>query len=663
MSLDTVMNLSISVESRAPSQEGFGTPLLFGYHTNNLGDLVKEYAQPDEMLDDGFDADHFLYKAAQIVKSQDPSPSTFKIGRRVTPLTQVVLLTPHKTAEGFKYKGTVGGKAFTYVVLAGATEETVAAGIAAAINALSAGTTAATDTEASVTSSVAGPWSLANGDTLLVAIDADVPGSPDTATFSATAAARETTNSSSTPFNLANNDTLTVKIDGGAVQTITFVTANFVDIDAATPTEIAAVINAQLIGGRATVTSGGTKVTITSDRKGTGSHVEVTGGTANAGAALNFATAVVNGTGNVSNIAAVTFAEVKSIVEAATDATVIEAPGGYAKFSSSTTGTSSKVAVTAASTADDEMGFDNATHTGTEGGGVVTCTADDAGTVVGFDFTDVRAADLELKDATTDTTTDNELPNVKAEDDGWYGLLVCDSFSKATALNVAGYIETTRKEALVQTADTDCLDSDVDDDTMSALKDSSYARTGAVFHRAIGVAEWLAAGWLGGALTTTPGEASMAYKEVPGVKKDKLQPAEENAILAKNGSYYTDLAGTGSTFEGKSGAGEFMDTTRFIDWVYARMRETVAGALQNNPKIPYTDGGVDIMRGLIMSVIQLGIKAGGFAASPAPTISAPLVKDVAPADRINRILPDINWTAQLAGAIHRLNPVKGRVSV
>lgn len=656
MSLDTIMNLSITVESRAPAQAGFGTPLLFGYHTNWLDSLTKLYGSADEMLDDGFTADDALYKAAQIVKSQNPAPDTFYIGRRVAALTQVIELTPKVTTEGYKYKGTIGGKTFSYTVPSNATLSSVAAGMITAINALSAGTTAAGDSTAYVLGTIAGPWELANGDTLLVAVDGDVPGSPDTATFSATAASRE---SSSGTWDLSGGKTLLVSIDGGDVQTINFSDGNFATPAAATAAEVAAVLNG-LVGASAAVTNTN-KVTITSDRKGTGSGVNISGGTANA-ALLAFTTGNVAGTGNVSDITAVTFAEAQSIIEAATDATVTNS-NGMLKLSSSTAGANSKVLVTSASTADSKFGIDNVTHTGAAGGNVVTCVADEPGVVIDFDWAATTAPKhLGMKDVTVDTTTDNELPLVNEEEGSWYGLLVVDSSSTATALNAAGWIETKRKLCVVQSGDTDCLDPNVVDDTMSALKDSSYARTGCIWHRGIGGAQWLAAGWLAGALTTTPGSATMAFKSVPGVKVDVLLPGEDAAVLAKNGSYYINV-GLPNTFEGKSGAGEFMDTVRFIDWVYARMRETVIGVLSNNIKVPFTDTGVDMMRSAIGSVIQLGINAGGFAKDPPYTVTAPLVKDVPTANRINRILPDVNWTAQLAGAIHRMNPVRGRVSV
>jgi len=435
MSLDTIMNLQITVESRALSTESFGTPMLVGYHTAWIDRLVTEYAQADDMLDDGFTADDALYKAAQIVKSQNPCPSTFKVGRRVVPLTQKVELGVLNTTAGFKYKGTIGGKALVYTVLPAATPTTVALALATAITALAAGAAAA---------------------------------------------------------------------------------------------------------------------------------------------------ALV---------------------------------------------------------------------------GIVTVMTTAPGTVLDFD---IPERGLSIKDVTVDTTTDNELPDINEEDNKWYGLLVVDSSSKATALHIAGWTEAHRKIATIQSADTEVLDATVLDDTFSALKGSSYARTNAIYHRAIGGVEWLAAGWQADALTRDPGRATWAFKIVHGVKFDKLNQGQETALQGKFASHYTEVGGT---FEGHSGSGEYMDTIRFIDWVYSTMRSTVLGLFENNQKIPFTDTGVDLLRSAIMTVIQQGIDVGGFSATPKPSVDAPLVKTIAAVDRINRTLPNVSWTANLAGAIHRMTPVRGRVTV
>lgn len=213
-----------------------------------------------------------------------------------------------------------------------------------------------------------GPWDLNPGDTLVVTIDG---GGPATATFDAAAASRV---SGSENFAITNGQTLTVAVDGGSVQTIAFLTGEFVSIGAATAEEVAAVINAKLVGASATVTGGGTTVTITSDTLGTGSSINVTGGTANG--VLAFTTGSVSGTGDVANINAVTFSEAKALIEADVAGCTVTSAGGAIRISSNTTGVSSTVLVGASSTADDEFGLDNATHAGSAGAAQATITAD-----------------------------------------------------------------------------------------------------------------------------------------------------------------------------------------------------------------------------------------------------------------------------------------------
>lgn len=232
---------------------------------------------------------------------------------------------------------------------------------------LSVNTGATAPSAGSVLGANIGPFDLEPGDTLAIDVDA---GGPATATFNATAASRDTGGAG--PFALVNGQTLTVSVNGGAVQTIAFLTAEFVSIGAATRAEVAAVINAKIVGASASDT--GAVVRLTSDRRGTGSGINVTGGTANG--ALGFTTGNIAGGGNVANIDAVTVAEVKTIVELAVAGCTVSDVGGAVRISSNTTGPSSSVLVQASSTADDELGFDNATHAGSSGAAVATLRFD-----------------------------------------------------------------------------------------------------------------------------------------------------------------------------------------------------------------------------------------------------------------------------------------------
>jgi hypothetical protein len=218
-----------------------------------------------------------------------------------------------------------------------------------------------------VLSANAAPFNLEPGLTLVISVDGDPSA---TATFNAAAASR--TAGGTGPFELADGDTLTVAINGGSAQTIEFDEDSFVDIAAATAAEVIAVINGQLVGGSADLDSGAPR--IKSDKRGLGSSVNVTGGTANA--ELGFTTGAQAGTGNVQDIDAVTAAEVETIVEAAESNCLVTNEGGYVRFTSDTTGSGSSIQIISTSTADDELGLDNAVHTGNAAGAVNTIKID-----------------------------------------------------------------------------------------------------------------------------------------------------------------------------------------------------------------------------------------------------------------------------------------------
>jgi len=148
-----------------------------------------------------------------------------------------------------------------------------------------------------------------------------------TATFDAAAG----TDTDTTAYPVADQDTLTEKvtIDGGSEQTVTFSGVT------TTAASMASQMNAQLIG--CSVAEVGGQVKITSDSKGTGSSVAIGTGTC----ALTWAAAVA-GTGDVADIKAVTAAEIKTVIEADTTATVAVS-GGIPTISSPTTGAASEL--------------------------------------------------------------------------------------------------------------------------------------------------------------------------------------------------------------------------------------------------------------------------------------------------------------------------------
>lgn len=218
-------------------------------------------------------------------------------------------------------------------------------------------------TAGAVTSTGAQPFNLRFEPDLTLDISTD-GGGPTTATIVANAASVANVGAETWNFGAGGQD-LTVRVDGGAVQTVTFLAGDFVAPAAATAEEVAARLNASLVGATATATGTGTLVTITSDRLGSSASVQVTGGTANVILAFPTTLATPSAGSNVSNLAAVTGAEIEAIVElAVADLAVTVNSGGTLTFATETAGATHWVRVESTSGLDTALGFDNTQHTG-----------------------------------------------------------------------------------------------------------------------------------------------------------------------------------------------------------------------------------------------------------------------------------------------------------
>ena len=162
MSLDDLVNISITANTATPTQQGFGTPLIaacllpaaFTQRTRTYSDLTA-------MVADGFAVTHPAYLAATVVKSQNPSVTQWKIGRRALPPTQIVTLKVLSAVVGTIYAWGVkipGASSFTpqTFTVVGGTTTTVATAIAALIDPLAGITAVAATDTVTVTSTVAG---------------------------------------------------------------------------------------------------------------------------------------------------------------------------------------------------------------------------------------------------------------------------------------------------------------------------------------------------------------------------------------------------------------------------------------------------------------------------------------------------------------------------
>jgi len=122
VTVESVVDVQISAETRFPTRAGFGTMLVLGYHTAWL-ERVRVYEELDALADDGITENDpqtgKIYAAVRAAFSQNPRPRQIKVGRRVGAPDQSIRLTPTSVEEGWTYSFSVGGVPFAYTAQAG----------------------------------------------------------------------------------------------------------------------------------------------------------------------------------------------------------------------------------------------------------------------------------------------------------------------------------------------------------------------------------------------------------------------------------------------------------------------------------------------------------------------------------------------------------------
>ncbi|WP_426749909.1 phage tail sheath protein [Myxococcus sp. Y35] len=191
------------------------------------------------------------------------------------------------------------------------------------------------------------------------------------------------------PYALTAGQALRVRVDDGRDVFVSFNEEDFGDIAQATAQEVAAVLNAGLIGGRATVEEG--VLRIASDTQGAASRLEV--GDEVAGDVFGFPLGPQVGSGNVQSLRAVELAEVRALVEAAV-AGVRVAPSSLGALQLLTQSTGPGASLRVQGDAGPGLGLDAMLHTGDASGDidVLLLEAKDAGAYANRLEVEVRPA-------------------------------------------------------------------------------------------------------------------------------------------------------------------------------------------------------------------------------------------------------------------------------
>lgn len=272
-------------------------------------------------------------------------------------------------------------------------------------------------------------------------------------------------------------------------------------------------------------------------------------------------------------------------------------------------------------------------------------------------------ANLNFSNVTADPGIATDLVAIRLADGDWYGLAT-DHNSKAICQAAAAYVDTLDAMYGCNVSDSAAYDSASTTDLGYVLKSASTART------IVGFDLDDTGGYMGVAMLAErfphdPGQdgagGTFHGKTLVGVTGDRLTSTQKSNLRAKNYVVYITTAGRNHTLDGKVAGGEWADVVRGLDWFRIRTEERVAQVILSNDKIPYTDRGISIILSEVMAQGRTAETVELFTPGTF-TASAPKAADVSSADRGARKLTGIKFSAQLAGAIHLVDPISGVVT-
>jgi hypothetical protein len=111
-SLDQIITVDVTRVGTTVSQVGFGTANLVGFFpTSVFPERSRTFSSLTGLTDVGFTVSDPIYAMASSLLAQNPSPSSFKVGRRIGAPQQVLEITPTEVEVGAVHTVTIAGYA------------------------------------------------------------------------------------------------------------------------------------------------------------------------------------------------------------------------------------------------------------------------------------------------------------------------------------------------------------------------------------------------------------------------------------------------------------------------------------------------------------------------------------------------------------------------
>lgn len=149
----------------------------------------------------------------------------------------------------------------------------------------------------------------------------------------------------------------------------------------------------------------------------------------------------------------------------------------------------------------------------------------------------------------------------------------------------------------------------------------------------------------------------------------QLTEGERSTLLENNINFLTEEYKRQYVKNGTCLDGEFIDVVLGGDWIAKRMRDLLYDILLENANINYDDAGFGLIATAVLQTLAEAsdsdhniVAIDQESKSGIYSVTIPKWSESTDDQRRNRVMPDILWEAQLAGAIHQVK-TKGRLSV
>jgi len=270
------------------------------------------------------------------------------------------------------------------------------------------------------------------------------------------------------------------------------------------------------------------------------------------------------------------------------------------------------------------------------------------------------SSNLELAPFEASASMAADLTAINEENSNFYGV-VLTSREVSDVLAAANWVEAQLKILGAASDDSEILNPSSESDLGFLMKQNGYSRSFLIYHN-LASSLFPEAALIGKMLAYPAGAASWAFKGLAGIPFVKLNSNQRLVAFLKNVNTYEKRGGADIIKDGKMGSGQYIDIVVGVDWLQARIVERIFGRLVNLPKIPFTNRGISVIVAEVRTQLDQAIAQDVIAEDPPYAVTFPRARDVPVADRANRFLPDIKFTARLAGAIHSVE-VRGVVSI